>query len=139
MAIFNARDVQVTVNSVDLKDHVVSVNVDQTLNTSPSHAMGYDAETVTGGLFVPSLSITFRNDFAASEVYATMYSLFTGRTAHDVLVIPVDTTVAATNPSFTLTGIITSFPLVFSVGETADIDVTWANTASAGIAVATSP
>jgi len=138
MAVFNSRDVSVTVNAVSLSDHVFKVDLPHTLNTSPSSAMGHDAETVTAGLFVPSLAISFRNDFAASQVYETMFTLFRARTAHAVVVIPVNAPVSPTNQSFTLTGIITDFPFVFDLGDTNDIVVTWANTAAAGLAVATS-
>lgn len=138
MAAFNAKDTQVTINSVDLKDHAVSVTIDRSWETSDKSAMGDTARTSTLGLRVESVSASLIGDYASSKTYATLNALFVAGTSHDVLVIPVDTTVAPTNPSFTFTGYIDSYPLNFQLGETNMDEVTWTNNAAAGITIATS-
>lgn len=138
MAIFNGKDVSVTVNSVDLSDHVVSVNIGRTRNTSDAAAMGDAAMSSTLGLQVETLSITFLQDFASSEVHDTLNGLFEDETSHTVVILPTSDSVGATNPSFTLTGYLTSYPVISaSVGETMTVDCEWTNGAATGIAVAT--
>lgn len=137
MAAFNAKDVQVTVNSVDLKDHVRRVSVPRNWDTSEKSAMGDTAKTFTLGLRTEEADIEFVEDFASSKVYATINALFVAGTSHDLLIIPVDTTVAATNPSFTLTGYVDNYPLEFGLGETTMSTVHWVNNSTTGIAIAT--
>lgn len=137
MAVFNGKDVTVTVNTVDLSDHVRSVSIGRTRNTSDKAAMGDDAMSDTLGLMVESMSVSFNQDFAASSVHATLNPLFVNGTSHAVVVKPTSAAVGATNPSFTLTGFLTDYPVISAtLGETMVVDCNWTNGSATGIAVA---
>ena len=138
MAVFNGKDVSVVVNAVDLSDHVRSVTIGRTRNTSDKAAMGDDAMSETLGLIVESMSISFNQSFAASKVHATLNPLFVNGTSHTVVVRPTSAALGATNPSFTLTGFLTDYPAISaSLGETMTVDCSWTNDLATGIAVAT--
>lgn len=138
MATFVLTDADVVVNAVNLSDHVQSVTVDLGRETQDDTAMGHTARSNSAGLKTPSITVTFLQDFAASEVDATLFDLYDNGTEHDVVVKATSDAVSATNPSYTLTGVIDSYPPIGgSVGDQHTTDVTWANRGSAGIVRAT--
>ncbi len=75
MAVFLQNDVQVTVNSVDLTDHVASITWTEASDELDTTSMGDANRTRIGGLKDGSVSIEFHQDFAASSVYISLYSL----------------------------------------------------------------
>ena len=75
MAIFMNETVTVTVNSVDLTDHITSVDFSESAAEIETTAMGDANITRIGGLKDGSVSISWHQDFASSEVYATINPL----------------------------------------------------------------
>ena len=139
MATHVFTDADVTVNGVDLSDHVQSVTVDLGRETSDSTAMGHDSRTEDPGLRMNSVQVTFLQDFAAASVDATIYALFEAATEHMVVVKPTSGALAATNPSYSLTGFVNAYnPISGSVGDQHTADVAWTNSAPAGATRATS-
>jgi|TARA_R100000656_G_scaffold34277_1_gene29343 hypothetical protein len=125
MAVFMQNTVTVTVNSVDLTDHITSVSgFNETCADLQTTAMGETNISRIGGLKDSSVSITFLNDFAASKVYATLKDLL--GTAVNVTVQPVAGSATATNPKKTGSCLITELPFIDgSVGDLAEVSVTW--------------
>lgn len=133
------RDATVVVNGVDLSNRVQSVSVDESMETQDSTAMGNQSRSFNGGLFADAVDVTFHQDFAAGSVDATLSNLFRNRTSHTVVVKPTSSAVGATNPSYTLTGIISEYnPISGSVGDELTCDVSWVNTSTTGLVRATS-
>jgi len=116
---------KVTINSVNLSDHIASV----TLSTSNDvvETTGFSstaARTRVAGLADNSITLEFHQDFATSNVEQTIYPLL--GTTTTVVVTPVDATVSATNPSYTVTALVSEWqPLSGAVGELATASVTW--------------
>ena len=125
MAVFMQNTVTVTVNSVDLTDHITSVSgFNETCADLQTTAMGETNISRIGGLKDSSVSLTFLNDFAASKVYATLASLL--GTAVNVTITPATGSVTATNPKKTGSCLITELPFIDgSVGDLAEVSVTW--------------
>lgn len=124
MAKFVLTNPEITVNSVDLSDHVGSVTVTESYAEVATTAFGDTAVTRIAGLGDHSVSLDFHEDFASSEVHATIASLVGGTTT--VTVKPVNETTTATNPSFSMTVLVTEWPLLNgAVGELASASVTW--------------
>ena len=125
MAVFMQNSVTVTVNSVDLTDHITSVSgFNETCADLQTTAMGETNISRIGGLKDASVSLTFLNDFAASETYATLASLL--GTAIDVTITPATGTVTATNPKKTASCLVTELPFIDgSVGDLAEVSITW--------------
>lgn len=138
MATTVLTDASVVVNSVDLSDHVQSVTVTTTRETQDDTAMGNTARSNAPGLKVTGISVTFLQDFAASEVDATLWTLYDAGTEHTVVVKATSAAVSATNPKYTLTGFISSYaPIGGTVGNQHVAPVEWVNAATTGIARAT--
>jgi hypothetical protein len=125
MARIVLTNAKVTINSVNLSDHIASV----TLSTSADvvETTGFSstaARTRVAGLQDNSVTLEFHQDFATSNVEQTIYPLL--GTATTVVVTPVDTTVGATNPSYTFSALVSEWqPLSGAVGELATASVTW--------------
>lgn len=117
----------ITINSVDLTDHVAQVSLDMSfdeVDTTAFSSTTLPGKTRIGGLGDHSISISFHQDFAASNVEATIYPLL--NTTTSVVVKPINTTTSTTNPSYTQTVLVTEWsPIGGSVGDLLTADVTW--------------
>lgn len=124
MAKYLGNDAQVTINSVDLSDHISSISFAEQAAELESTSMGDSNVTRIAGLKDGSVAIEFQADFAASEVYATLNPLL--GTTTTVTVKPTSSATAATNPQKSVSVLVTEVPFVdHAVGDLATISVTW--------------
>jgi hypothetical protein len=124
MAKFVLTNPSISVASVDLSDHIASVSLNSTRAEVPTTAFGDEAVTRIAGLGDNSITLSFHEDFASSEVHQTIYPLI--GTTTSVVVKPVNATTATDNPSFTMTVLVTEWPILNgAVGDLAAADVTW--------------
>jgi hypothetical protein len=124
MARIVLTDVSVTINSVDLSSHIASVTIETNFDEVETTAFGNTARTRVAGLQDSSVSLDFHQDFAASEVEATIYPLLGTTTA--VVIKPDSGAVAADNPSYSFDCLVNQWtPLGGGIGELATASVTW--------------
>jgi len=124
MAVLVLTNAFITINSVNLSDHVASVTLTTNDDVVETTAFGSTARTRIAGLGDNSVAIEFHQDYAASNVEATVYPLL--GTTTSVVVKPNGATTAATNPSYTFTALVSEWtPLNGAVGELATASVTW--------------
>lgn len=124
MAKLVLNNAEVTVNSVDLSDHIASVTITTEAADIPTTAFGATAVTRIGGLKDSSIQLDFHQDFAATNVEATIFPLI--GTLTTCVVKPVDAATSATNPSYTVECLVTSWtPIAGAVGELLTASVTW--------------
>jgi hypothetical protein len=115
---------RVTINSVDLTDHVTSVTLDLSADEVETTAFGDNARKRIGGLQDNSVTIDFQQDYAVSNVEATIYPLLGSTTT--VVVLPNGTAAATANPRYTFTALVTEWqPVNGAVGDLATASVTW--------------
>lgn len=137
MASFHFNDAYVTLGGTDLSDHVRSVTLNMSYDELDDTAMGDSHRSRLAGLGDASITLEFNQDFAASEVDATIWSNL-GSTAA-IVVAANGSTISSTNPSYTGTFLINEYPpLDGSVGDLATVSVTWPLADGDGIAKATS-
>jgi len=118
MGTFVLTDASVTINSVDLSDHVRSVTFNYEGEAVDDTNMADTNRIMAGGLKNYSVDVEFSQDFAASKVDATLFSLVGSTTT--VVLLPTSAAVSATNPSFTGTMLLTSYPpITGTVGDLA--------------------
>jgi hypothetical protein len=115
---------EITINSVDLTDRIAQVSIDMSFAEVATTAFGDSAVTRIAGLGDHSVSLSFHQDFAASEVEATIYPLL--GTTTTVTVKPTNVTTSSTNPKYTFTALVNSWtPISGAVGDLLTADVTW--------------
>ena len=124
MAVFLNNDVVLTVNSVDLSDHVTAVTINRSFDELAVTAMGDGGHRFIKGLEASSITIDFLNDTASSEVLQTLQGRWGQITA--VTVKQKDAAVAADNPLYTMNCLINNTTDIN--GAVADLgtqSVTW--------------
>jgi hypothetical protein len=125
MAVLALTNAYISVNSVILSDHANTVTLNYEIDSVETTAFGSSGHTFTGGLQNNSLDITFMQDFASSNVEATIYPLV--GTTTTVIIKPNGSTTGATNPAYTLTGtfLAAHTPVQGGVGELATTSLTF--------------
>jgi hypothetical protein len=135
VAVFLNNGVSVTVNSVDLSDHVTAVTINRSFDELDVTAMGDSGYKRVKGLESSSITIDFLNDTATGEVLQTLQAAW--GTNVTVVVKQTSAAVSATNPSYTMTCLINNTTDINgSVADLSTQSVTW--NVSGTIAVATS-
>ena len=136
MAVFLNNKVGVKVNSVDLSDHVSAVTINRNVDELEVTAMGDSGRKRVAGLEDSSITISFYNDTASSNVLATLQAAF-GTNVTCVFLQDKATAVSATNKLYTATCLVNGLTDINgAVGDLGTIDVTWS--VSGTVAVATS-
>lgn len=117
-------DAFVSINGVDLSDHVDTVTINHSADMQECTAMGDTTRERLGGLKDWSIDVEFFQDYAASNVDATLFPLI--GTTFTVIVRPVNTGgVSTTNPNYTGTGILESYnPISGAVGDALKAPIT---------------
>jgi hypothetical protein len=117
-------DHSVTIAGVDLSDHITAVELPVEVETQDSTAMGDTWRESTAGLKSGSVTIGFHQDYAASEVDATLWDNL--GTAVTIVVKPTSSAVSATNPSYSGSFIVTqTSPVAGTIGELNVLSVTF--------------
>jgi hypothetical protein len=125
MAQLVLTNASITINSVDLSDRANSVTLTYEVDSVEVTAFGDSGHKFAGGLQNISCEVSFQQDFAASEVEATIYSLV--GTTTTVVVKPTSGAVSATNPSYTISNTFLGAhtPVMGAVGELAMTELTF--------------
>lgn len=124
MAALVLTNAYVSINGVNLSDHITSITLNTTEDVIDTTAFGSTARTRVAGLLDNSVTIEFQQDYATSNVEATIYPLVGSTTA--VIVNPNSSTTSSTNPRYSFTALVSEWqPLNGAVGELATASVTW--------------
>ena len=114
----------VTIGSVDLSSSIRKVTLSTSRAELDTTTFGNTAKRRIAGLADSKVSLDFNQDFSASSVEASIYSLI--GTTTTVVIKPSGTTVSATNPSYTFTALVTDWtPLDAQVGDLASATISW--------------
>lgn len=119
------NDADITINSVNLSDHVKSVTINYSAEMLETTAMGEDSKTRIAGLKDYSVEVEFNQDYATSEVDATLFPLV-GADSFAFSVKPTSESVSATNPNYNGNVLLESYsPIGGAVGELATVSVSF--------------
>jgi hypothetical protein len=135
VAVFLNNGVVLTVNAVDLSNHVTSVTLNRTFDELEVTAMGDSGHKFVKGLEASSITIDFLNDTATANVLQTLQAAW--GTNVTVTVKQTSAATSATNPLYTLTALVNNTTDINgAVGDLGTQSVTW--NVSGTIAVTTS-
>ena len=104
MAVFLNNGVVLTVNAVDLSDHVTAVTLNRTFDELEVTAMGDSGHKFVKGLEASSVTIDFLNDTASAEVLQTLQAVW--GTSTTITMKQTSAATSATNPLYTMTCLI---------------------------------
>ena len=104
MAVFLNNGVVLTVNAVDLSDHVTAVTINRSFDELEVTAMGDSGHKFVKGLEASSITIDFLNDTATGEVLQTLQAAW--GTSVTVTAKQDSGATSATNPLYTMSCLI---------------------------------
>ena len=104
MAVFLNNGVVLTINSVDLSDHVTAVTINRSFDELEVTSMGDSGHKYVKGLEASSITIDLLNDTASTETLQTLQAVWGTNTT--VTVKQTSAVVSATNPLYTMTCLI---------------------------------
>jgi hypothetical protein len=122
MAIFMGNKVAVIVGTTTITDHVSTVSLAREIDQVEITAMNDTVQNMIGGIERPTLNLELYNDFASASVN----SLFEDAlgTKLNIKLIPVSGTVTSTNPSYTMSCLISSWmPVNGAIDSVASVTV----------------
>jgi hypothetical protein len=124
MAVFLNNGVVLTVNAVDLSDHVQSITINRNFQELAVTAMGDSGVKAVKGLEESSITIDFLNDTATSKVLQTLQAVW--GTSTTVTVKQTSAATSATNPLYTMTCLVNgTTDINGAVGDLGMQSVTW--------------
>lgn len=110
MATLVYTDAKLTVNSVNLSDHVKSVEIQYSAELLDDTVMGTSGtRSNKPGLLNWTITANFLQDYAAASVDATLFALI-GAAAFPIAVRPTTAAISATNPEYTSNAVLESYP-----------------------------
>ena len=123
MAKLVLTNANITIGGTDVSANVASVQIETSVDEVETTAFGPgNGKTRVGGLLDTTLSLSMHNDYSAIE--GLVYPLIGSTTS--VVVKPNGTAVSSTNPSYTMTVLVTGWsPVNGAVGELNTVDVSW--------------
>ncbi len=128
------RNPVLTVNAVDLSNRASSVEVTSEKDLVDVTAFGASSKQNLLGLGDGTISVDFFQDFAAASVDATLSGIHTNNTEVVITVKPTNAAVSATNPLYTMTGVLPNYtPIGGGVGEASTVSVEFSNSGDTGI------
>ena len=124
MAVFLNNGVVLTVNTVDLSNHVTSVTLNRTFDELEVTAMGDSGHKFVKGLEASSITIDFLNDTATANVLQTLQAAW--GTNVTVTVKQTSAATSPTNPLYTMTALVNNTTDINgAVGDIGMQSVTW--------------
>lgn len=114
----------VSINSVDLSDDAHNVTLDE--QADAPEVTGFSSggnRAYVGGLKTATCTIQFRQDYASSQVDATLNALL--GTSVPVALRAVNDTISSTNPEYQFNAIVTGYqPITGAVGDAMNTQIT---------------
>jgi len=117
MAIHVVYDYDVTINSVDLSDHVRSCTLSYEAEMLDASRMGLQTRSNLAGMKNWSLEVEFEQDYATGSVDATLFALV-GAAAFGVILLPTSAAKGAGNPEYSGNVVLESYnPMAGTIGD----------------------
>jgi hypothetical protein len=125
---------QVFVNSVDISNHVQSVNIEVQRSEVDVTSMGDTNNEIVLGLGDVTVTVTVFNDFTAANIESQMFPLNQTNTPFPIEVRPVNGARSTSNPAYTMTALLPNYsPINGGVGDAVSTDLVFRNAAQVGL------
>lgn len=132
------KDASITINAVNLSNHVSKVTVATQFNKVDVSSMGDTFMEYLQGLGDATITVDFFQDFDSGEVDDTLWPLMISGSVFPIVVKPTSAAVSATNPSYTMSAILLTYdPIDASIGAASTTSVQFQNAGTAGVVKAT--
>jgi hypothetical protein len=124
----------VTINGVDMSDHIRQVTIETTRAENDITAFGAQFVVNSPGLGDATITMEAFQDFAAGELDATLWPLSTTTTPFTVAVRADTGAISATNPEYQMSSLMYGYsPIDGEVGSPLTTPLTFRNAAQTGL------
>ena len=125
MAKLVLTDAKVVINSVNLSDHITNITLDSKTDVIETTGFSQTSKNRVSGLTDNTVTLDFVQDFASSNVEATIYPLV--GTVVAITVAPTSgADVITSNPTYSFNALVSDWtPLKGAVGQLSTASVTW--------------
>jgi large exoprotein involved in heme utilization and adhesion len=124
LAKFVATDFAISLNGTPLAGNIAAATINTTAAEVEITAFGNTHVQRTSGLKDASVSLDFHQDYAAGSIHQIINPLLGGYAT--VTIVPTSGSVSATNPSVTLSALVTEYnPIEASIGDLATFSISW--------------
>lgn len=126
MATICLTDASLVVNSVDLSDHVRSLTIDASADVLDDSAMGSGWRSKKAGAKQYTLTVEWNQDYAASEVDATLWAAYNAGANVTWEGKPTSAAVSATNPKYSGSIVPSKYtPISGAYGDLSTVSTSW--------------
>lgn len=126
MATICLTDASLVVNSVDLSDHVRSLTIEASADVLDDSAMGSGWRSKKAGAKQFTLTAEWNQDYAASEVDATLWAAFNAGANITFTGKPTSAAVGSTNPSYSGSVVPSKYtPITGAYGDLSTLSTSW--------------
>jgi hypothetical protein len=134
MGKFIIDDPVCTIDGDDHSDHFSSCTIEAEFEQVSVTAFGADFNEYLPGLGEATITFEAFQDFATNELDQNMWPIFINKTPVVITVRPTSAVVSASNPKYTMTGVLTTYsPIAGAKGEAATTTLTFNNASQTGI------
>lgn len=134
MAIQRYGNAFISINGVDLSDHISEVTIETERDEHEITTMGAANKVFVLGLGDANVTISIFQDYAAAEVDATLFPLSTTDTPFAFAFRPVNAAISATNPEYQMTVLMPTYtPVSARVSAVEPFEVSFRNASSTGL------
>jgi hypothetical protein len=126
---------QVLVNSVDISNHVQSVDIEVARDEVDVTSMGDVNKEIVLGLGDVTMTVTVFNDYAVGNIDSQMFALNATNTPFTVEVRPTTGARSTSNPGYTMQALMPGYhPINGSIGDAVTTDLVFRNASQTGLA-----
>ncbi len=124
----------VSVNSVDISNHVSGVTIEGARDEVDVTSMGDTNKEIVLGLGDVTITVTVFNDYAVASIDSQMFALWNTNTPFPVEIRPVNAARSTSNPGYTMTALLPTYnPIGGDVGSAVTSDLQFRNAAQVGL------
>lgn len=124
----------ISVNGVDISNHVSEVSIESSRAEVDVTSMGDVAQEIVLGLADVTFNVTCFNDYAVANIDSQMFALHQTNTPFTVGIRPVNGARSTSNPEYQIQALMPNYnPIAGGVGAPVTTPLTFRNAAQTGI------
>lgn len=124
----------VSVNGVDISNHVSDVSIEGARSEVDVTSMGDVNQEIVLGLGDVTVNVTLFNDYAVGNIDQQMFALWQTNTPFTVGIRPVNAARSTSNPEYQMQALLPTYnPIAGGVGAAVSTPLSFRNAAQAGL------
>jgi hypothetical protein len=134
MAKYIIDDPVVTIDGDDFSDHMREATIEASFAEVDLTAFGADFSEMGVGVGTATMTFEAVQDYASNSIDQNLWPIFINKTPVVITVKPTSAATSATNPKYTMTGRLTTYPPISGAkGDASMVTLTFVNASQTGV------